>query len=123
MFVYCVVNKGYMNKIVVSGNVGDAPEVKTVGNSKVLSFRLADEVGYGENKAVQWYTCQIWGKRAEGQLIDFIKKGMKVTVYGSLKIRTFKLKDGSSGSSNDISVDEVSLPSRVESKTSDEVPF
>lgn len=112
-----------MNKIVVSGNVGDAPEVKTVGNSKVLSFRLADEVGYGENKAVQWYTCQIWGKRAEGQLIDFIKKGMKVTVYGSLKIRTFKLKDGSSGSSNDISVDEVSLPSRVESKTSDEVPF
>ena len=72
-------------------------------------FRLAVNEGYlrsdGTN-AVSFIPCNIGGKRAES-IAPYLKQGMRLTVTGSISVRSNKLADGQYSDSCMLSVDQV----------------
>ena len=98
-----------MNKISAVGRVVADAEVRfTKSGDPIASFRLASDVGFGDNKTTNWFSCQIWGKRAES-LAPHLTKGSQLTVFGTLKLREWEDKEGQKKLSPDISVDELAF--------------
>ena len=100
-----------INQWTFSGRVGADAELRTTNSGeKVLSFRVANDVGFGDRKTTQWVDCSLWGKRAEAAAHHgFFKKGEKVIVIGELKLEEFQRKDGTSGSKLSVRVSEFDL--------------
>ena len=40
--------------LVATGNLGRDGELKTANGHKLLTFSIADEIGYGDKKSTQW---------------------------------------------------------------------
>ena len=81
-----------MNKLICTGNLGKDAEVKQVGGSTVANFSVAAKSGYGENEQTIWLDCALWGKRAEGNLVEYLKKGKQVCVSGEMGTREYNEK-------------------------------
>ena len=81
-----------MNVLTATGNLGQDCEVKQVGGSTVCNFSVAMKAGFGEKAQTVWLDCAIWGKKAEGGLPDYLKKGQQVAVSGELS--TFDATNG-----------------------------
>ena len=100
-----------MNVWTFSGRVGADAELRTTqSGEKVLSFRVANDVGFGERKFTQWVDCSYWGKRGEA-IANYVKKGDKVTVSGELKLEEFQRRDGTPGSKLSVRVNDMDLGS------------
>lgn len=130
------------NKISFAGRLAADAEVKFLPNGDPLcSFRVASDVGYGDKKTTNWFSCQIWGKRGEA-VAPHLTKGQQVTVWGTLQLREWTNKDGAKQLSPDVRVDDVALQggkseggtpakqgkpvprdSRPEDFDSDQIPF
>src|SRR4030042_1909745 len=88
-----------LNKILLIGNVGTDPEMRFTSNGNpVTSFRLATSRSYntseGERKQeTEWFTVVTWRKLAES-CNQFLTKGQRVYVEGSLRTRTWESQDG-----------------------------
>jgi single-strand DNA-binding protein len=88
-----------LNKIMIIGNVGTDPEMRfTPNGNPVTSFRIATSRSYttseGEKKQeTEWFTVVTWRKLAES-CNQFLTKGQKVYVEGSLRSRTWEGQDG-----------------------------
>lgn len=70
----------------VVGNLGRDAELKTIGNTSVLSFAVASERKTKGEKTTLWVSCSLWGSRGE-TLARYITKGTKVAVTGELSTR------------------------------------
>ena len=104
-----------MNVWTFSGRCGADAELRTTqSNEKVLSFRVANDIGFGDRKTSQWVDCSYWGKRAEA-VANYVKKGDKITVSGELKLEEFQRKDGTPGSKLAVRVNDLDLAARSES--------
>jgi single-strand DNA-binding protein len=104
-----------MNVWTFSGRVGADAELRTTqSGEKVLSFRVANDIGFGDRRTTQWVDCSMWGKRAES-VANYVKKGDKITVSGELKLEEFQRRDGTPGSKLAVRVNELDLASRQES--------
>ncbi|MFD4120940.1 single-stranded DNA-binding protein [Alcaligenes faecalis] len=98
-----------MNKITATGRIVADADIRYTSNSDAIcSFRLASDVGYGERKTTNWFSCQLWGKRGEG-LVEHLTKGLPVTVFGTLTLREWENRDGAKQLSPDIRVDEITM--------------
>jgi len=98
-----------MNKIAATGRVVADAEVRfTPSGDAIANFRLASDVGFGEKKSTNWFSCQIWGKRGEA-IAPHLTKGQQVTVFGQLTLREWTNKDGVKVISPDIRIDEIEL--------------
>jgi len=77
-----------MNLGIFSGNIGRDAKQGTAGanNTPYLSFPLGCTIGYGDNKRTLWLGVTMWGKRAEGKLIEHLGKGSKVLVQGEMDL-------------------------------------
>lgn len=88
-----------LNKIMLIGNVGTDPEMRfTPSGNPVASFRLATSRVYtasdGERKQeTEWFTVVAWKKQAES-CNQFLTKGQRVYVEGSLRTRAWEGRDG-----------------------------
>lgn len=88
-----------LNKIMLIGNVGTDPEMRfTPSGNPVTSFRLATSRMYtasdGERKQeTEWFTIVAWRKQAES-CNQFLTKGQRVYVEGSLRTRAWEGRDG-----------------------------
>lgn len=103
-----------MNSWVFSGRVGADAELKTTeGGRKLLSFRVANDIGFGASKSTQWVDCSWWGQRAEA-VANYIKKGDKITVAGEVKLQEFQRRDGTPGAKLAVRVNDVDLAGRHE---------
>jgi single-strand DNA-binding protein len=108
-----------MADIKFTGNVGKDAELRwTQGGRPVLNFSVADsksrklDNGEWETLAEQWLNCAIWGDEAEFYA-ERIKRGARVTVYGDFMSRKYDAKDGSQGTSLDVTVKGIDImPSR-----------
>lgn len=97
------------NKISFAGRLAADAEVKFLPNGDPLcSFRVASDVGYGDKKTTNWFSCQVWGKRGES-LAPHLLKGAQVTVWGTLQLREWTDRDGAKKLSPDVRVDDVAL--------------
>jgi single-strand DNA-binding protein len=88
-----------LNKIMLIGNVGTDPEMRfTANGNPVTSFRVATSRVYttseGERRQeTEWFTVVAWKKQAES-CNQFLTKGQRVYVEGSLRTRSWEGRDG-----------------------------
>ncbi len=86
-----------MNVWTFTGRLGADGELRTTqSGEKVLGFRVANDVGFGERKTTQWVECSIWGRRAES-LAPHMTKGKSVVVSGEMTLREYEKRDGGRG--------------------------
>ena len=84
----------YLNKIMLIGNVGKAPEVRTFdGGNKVANFTLATTKRYTDRNgqlvdATTWHNIQVNGKIAD-VAEKYVQKGDPIYVEGELTARTY----------------------------------
>ena len=98
-----------MNKISLTGRLAADAETRfTSGGDATCNFRVASDVGFGDKKTTNWFSCQIWGKRGEA-LAPHLQKGQQVTVFGTLTLREWTDRDGAKKLSPDVRVDEIEL--------------
>ena len=96
-----------MNVWTFTGRLGADGELRsTQSGEKVLGFRVANDVGFGERKTTQWVDCSIWGRRAEA-LAPHLTKGKQVVVSGEVTIREFEKRDGTRGAGLSVRVNEI----------------
>ena len=77
----------------VIGNLGQDPESKQVGGSTVCNFSVGTSHKRGENENTTWVRVAIWGRDAE-VCQQYLSKGKKVAVSGTLYTRTYNDKSG-----------------------------
>jgi len=88
-----------LNKVMLIGNVGTDPEMRfTANGNPVTSFRVATSRTYttsdGERRPeTEWFTVVAWKKQAES-CNQFLHKGQRVYVEGSLRTRSWEGRDG-----------------------------
>ena len=98
-----------MNKITATGRIAADADIRhTQTGETICSFRLASDIGFGNRKSTNWFSCTVWGKRGEA-LAPYLKKGTAVTVFGSLTLREWTNKEGHKQLSPDIRIDEITL--------------
>jgi single-strand DNA-binding protein len=77
------------------GRVGRDGEVRHIpSGAAVLNVNVAHDVGFGDKKQTIWTDVAVWGKKAEGTLVNYLKKGQQVYVVGELSQQTYKANDG-----------------------------
>lgn len=99
-----------MNSCNFVGRIGRDPELKKVGENDVLSFSLASDTGYGDNKKTIWLDCSLWGKRAVS-LQPHLEKGTQMTAIGELSERSYTNKDGAEKTALQFRVEKLSFTS------------
>jgi single-strand DNA-binding protein len=95
-----------MNSITVSGTVGNAELKYLQSGDPVLAFSVAD--GQGKDKPTIWWNCSIFGKRAES-LANFVQKGGKVTVVGTISEDQYTDKNGNDKKAMKVRVSDIAL--------------
>jgi len=100
------------NKVQLIGNLGNAPEVKTLESGKKMArFSVATNEVYRNAKGdkvteTQWHNLVAWGKVAE--IVEkFLSKGKEVAIEGKLINRTYNDKDGVKKYITEIQVNEL----------------
>lgn len=90
---------GGVNKVILIGNLGGAPEVRfTPGGQAVANFRIAtneswtDKSGQKQERT-EWHRIVVWGKLAE-LCGEYLTKGRQCFVEGRLQTREWQDKDG-----------------------------
>ena len=84
----------YLNKIMLIGNVGRDPEVRTFdGGNKVANFTLATTKRYTNSNgqavdATTWHNIQVNGKIAD-VAEKYVQKGDPIYVEGELTSRSY----------------------------------
>jgi single-strand DNA-binding protein len=98
-----------MNVWCFSGNLGADCEVRhTPKGDVVTTFRVGVKSGFGDKAKTVWARCQIWGKRGES-VAPYLVKGQLVGVSGELSTDEYAKKDGGTGFSLDVRVNDVTL--------------
>lgn len=96
-----------MNIWTFTGRLGADAELRTTqGGDKVLGFRVANDVGFGDRKTTQWVQCSLWGKRAES-IARYMTKGKQVCVAGEVTMTSYSARDGSTAYNLSVRVSEV----------------
>lgn len=104
-----------MNKVILSGRVGQEPTTRTLTNGILMaSVMLATtERGYttsdGKNvpERTEWHNLVFWRKQAE-IVQKYVHKGDKILVEGKVKYREYE-KDNVKHRVTDIEVDNMEM--------------
>jgi len=98
-----------MNIFTFTGNLGKDCEVRsTQSGMSVCSFSVAVKSGYGDNQKTTWVSCTLFGKRAEGQLPQYLTKGAQVAISGEAFMDEWQ-KDGVTNKMLKVNVDKLDL--------------
>ncbi|WP_026940686.1 single-stranded DNA-binding protein [Hellea balneolensis] len=92
---------GSVNKVILVGNLGKDPEIRTFGNGgKVANFSVATSESWrdkqtGERKEkTEWTNVAIFNDGLVGIVEKYVKKGSKVYIEGKLQTRKWQDRDG-----------------------------
>jgi single-strand DNA-binding protein len=84
-------------------------EVKTVPSGKsVTQFTVASNPSWNREDPALFMDCQLWGERGS-KLSEYLKRGSKVCVHGTLKQESWTSNDGSKKVRYRVDVTDVSL--------------
>jgi single-strand DNA-binding protein len=81
-----------LNKILLIGNCGQVPQIRTVGENKVANFTLATTEKYKDREETEWHNVAVWGRLAE-VVEKYVDKGTQLYVEGRIKTEKYT-KDG-----------------------------
>lgn len=100
---------GSVNKVILIGNVGKDPEIRTFGNGgKVCNFTLATSETWkdkqtGERKEkTDWHNVAVFNDGLVGIIERYVKKGSKIYIEGALKTRKWQDRDGNDRYTTDV---------------------
>ena len=100
---------GGINKVIIVGNLGKDPEVKTFANGgKVCNFSVATSESWkdkqtGERKEkTEWHNITISGDGLVGVAERYLRKGSKVYLEGKLQTRKWQDQSGNDRYSTDV---------------------
>lgn len=84
-----------MNIVVLKGRLTKDAELSFLGGKGTakLTFNLAVDDGFGENKKTYFIPVTVWGKSAEG-LSSSLIKGTMIAVKGKLRYEGYEDKEG-----------------------------
>jgi single-strand DNA-binding protein len=98
------------NVISFTGTVGRDAEVRnTASGQTVLNVAVANNIGFGDKQQTIWFRVVLWGKRAEGSLKDYLKKGQQVFISGEMTQSEFVGTDGVKKTTLEINANIVDL--------------
>ena len=104
------------NVISFTGTVGRDAEVRsTTSGQTVLNIAVANNIGFGDKQQTIWFRVALWGKRAEGSLKDYLKKGQQVFISGELTQSEFVGTDGVKKTTLEINANIVDLVGKRDS--------
>jgi single-strand DNA-binding protein len=100
---------GSLNRVMLIGNLGDAPEIKSFQNGgRVCNLRIATseiwkDKNTGERKErTEWHTVAIFSEGLVGVAERYLKKGSKVFVEGKLQTRKWQDQSGNDRYSTEV---------------------
>ncbi len=102
------------NKVQLIGNLGSAPEIRTIESGKKMArFSIATSETYRNSKGekvteTQWHNLIAWGKLAE-IAEQFLTKGSEVALEGKLINRSYTDKEGNKKYITEVQVNEILL--------------
>ena len=107
-----------VNKVILIGNVGIDPEVRTTESGvKVARIRLAttermfDRQANETKEHTEWHTITLW--RGLADVVDrFVRKGTQIYVEGRLRTREWMDKDNNKRYTTEILADTMNLLGR-----------
>lgn len=107
-----------VNKVILVGNVGMDPEVRTTESGvKVARIRLAttermfDRATNETKEHTEWHTITLW--RGLADVVDrFVRKGSQIYVEGRLRTREWMDKDNNKRYTTEIMADTMNLLGR-----------
>jgi len=105
---------GSVNKVILVGNLGADPEVKSFQNGgRIANLRIATSENWkdrqtGERKErTEWHNVVIQSDGLVGVVERFLKKGSKVYIEGQLRTRKWQDQSGNDRYTTEISVGGV----------------
>ena len=102
-----------VNKVNLCGYVGQDPETRVVGGTKVARVSLAtsktwrDRDGKKQSETT-WHHVVVWGTQAE-VVERYVRKGSLVQVFGEICYRVYEDNEGVKRQVTDIRVNELVL--------------
>lgn len=100
---------GGINKVIIVGNLGADPEVRTFSNGgKVCNLRIATSESWkdkntGERKEkTEWHSVAIFSEGLAGVAEKYLRKGSKVYIEGKLQTRKWQDQSGNDRYSTEI---------------------
>jgi single-strand DNA-binding protein len=102
---------GSVNKVILIGNLGQDPEVKSFQNGgRIANLRIATSENWkdkntGERKErTEWHSVVLQSDGLVGVAERFLRKGSKVYIEGSLRTRKWQDQSGNDRYSTEVSV-------------------
>lgn len=107
-----------VNKVILIGNVGMDPEVRTMESGvKVARIRLATTERFFDRQTnesrehTEWHTITLW--RGLADVVDrYVRKGTQIYVEGRLRTREWMDKDNNKRYTTEIMADAMNLLGR-----------
>jgi single-strand DNA-binding protein len=100
---------GSVNKVIIVGNLGKDPEIRTLGSGdKVANLRIATSESWrdrssGERKEkTEWHQVVIFNENLVKVAESYLRKGSKVYVEGALQTRKWTDQSGAEKYSTEI---------------------
>jgi single-strand DNA-binding protein len=100
---------GSVNKVILIGNLGADPEIRTFGNGgKVANLRIATSESWKDKNSgerqekTEWHTVAVFGDGLVGVCERFLKKGSKVYLEGKLTTRKWQDQSGADRYSTEV---------------------
>jgi single-strand DNA-binding protein len=75
----------------------------------VLNVSVANNIGFGDKQQTVWIRVALWGRRAEGSLVGYLKKGQAVFISGELSTNEYTKNDGTKGFQLEVNADILDL--------------
>lgn len=92
---------GSVNKVILVGNLGADPEVKSFANGgKIANLRIAtseswtDKTSNERKERTEWHTVVLDGEQLARVAEQYLRKGSKVYIEGQLRTRKWQDRDG-----------------------------
>ncbi len=102
---------GSVNKVILIGNLGQDPEVKSFQNGgRIANLRIATSENWkdkntGERKEkTEWHTVVLQSDGLVGVAERYLRKGSKVYIEGSLRTRKWQDQSGNDRYTTEVSV-------------------
>lgn len=116
------------NLVILIGNVGKDPEIRTVGDTKVANFSLATtERAYKTKNGIEvperteWHNIVVW--RGLATVVEnYVKKGSQLYIEGKIRTRNYEAQDGSKRYVTEILVDNLQILSKAGNTQSTQPP-
>lgn len=114
-----------INKCIIIGRITFSPEIKrTPSDMGFMNNVLAvdrDKKNESGEKVTDFIPITVWGKSAE-YLYNYASKGSLIAVVGSLRVDTFKAKDGTDKKKYYINAENVNILSYPAQKPENPAP-